>query len=63
MIGKRKRATGLQGDMDDVKDFFANTDVEEVPETEIQAKKDLKAKALVEQQRTKKMDESDDEKL
>ena len=39
MIGKRKRATGLQGDMDDVKDFFANTNVEEVPETEIQAKK------------------------
>jgi|TARA_B110000285_G_scaffold134233_1_gene150495 hypothetical protein len=31
--------------------------------TKKQAKKDLKAKALVEQQRTKKMDESDDEKL
>lgn len=35
MIGKRKRATGLQGDMDDVADFFVNTNIEEVPQTEI----------------------------
>lgn len=39
MIGKRKRAAGIQGDMDDVKDFFANTNVEEVPQTEIQEKR------------------------
>ena len=40
MIGKRRRATGIEGDIDDVKDFFTNTAIAEVPETEFKQKRD-----------------------
>jgi len=37
LLGKRKRA-GIEGDIDDVKDFFKNQPIEEVPQTEIKKK-------------------------
>ena len=52
LLGKKRRA-GLQGDIDEVKDFFTNAAPEEVPvnDMELQAKKDadkeLERKALV----------------
>ena len=40
LIGKRKRALGMEGDIKEVQDFFRNNEVEEVPQEEPKEKKD-----------------------
>lgn len=37
LLGKRKKA-GIEGDIDDVKQFFANDPIEEVPQTDLSKK-------------------------
>jgi hypothetical protein len=38
LLGKRKRASGMQGDIDDVQDFFKNDPIEEVPANDLSKK-------------------------
>jgi len=42
LLGKKRKA-GIQGDIDEVKDFFANDGIEEVPATDMEKKKKAKA--------------------
>lgn len=62
-ISEDERVTRADRMANEIEDSFAQQKQYQMLKTKKQAKKDLKSKALVEQQRTKKMDESDDEKL
>ena len=62
-ISEDERVTRADRMASEIDDSIKQQKEYQMLKTKKQAKKDLKAKALVEQQRTKKMDESDDEKL